>query len=180
MPSSISQEQWNILAFYFKLSQYVIHSVQNNTAINIATAIKWMAINEECLIWGVYAAHKHNNILVSQSLLYPQLKIFLSRSNSWICSSFWDANLATHARAAVSEGNTFPIVANRDFKEGWFSLWSEISAAKNEDTTCFLKFTWSSCKKVCLLWDLLFVSNFLWCCLLFRWLSTKNVFVALD
>ena len=100
-------------------------------------------------------------------------KIFLSRSNSWICS-FWDANLATHARAAVSECNTFPIVANRDFKEGWFSLWSGVSAAKNEETTCSLKFTWSSCKKVCLLWDLLFVSNFLWCCLLFRWLSTKN------
>ena len=66
-------------AFYFKLSQYFIHSVQNNqsinqiyftrkfkywsktakdqlvtylnnTAINIATAVKWMAINEKCLI----------------------------------------------------------------------------------------------------------------------------------
>ena len=99
---------------------------------------------------------------------------FLSRSNSWICSSFWDANLATHARSAVSEGNTFPILANRNFKEGWFSLWSEISAAKNEETTCSLKFTWSKCKKVCLLWDLLFASNFPWCCLLFRWLSTKK------
>ena len=49
-----------------------------------------------------------------------------------------------------------------------------IAAAKNEETTCSLKFTRSSCKKVCLLWDLLFVSNFLWCCLVFRWLSTKN------
>ena len=26
-----------------------IHSVRNNTAINIATTVKWMAINEECL-----------------------------------------------------------------------------------------------------------------------------------
>ena len=42
-----------ILALYFKLSQYVIHIVQNNTAINIATAVKWMAINEDCLIWGI-------------------------------------------------------------------------------------------------------------------------------
>ena len=101
-------------------------------------------------------------------------KKFLSQSNSWIYSSFWDANLATHARAAVSEGSTFPILANRDFKEGWLSLWSGISAAKNEETTCSLKFTWSKCKKVCLLWDLLFVSNFPWCCLLFWWLSTEN------
>ena len=83
-------------------------------------------------------------------------------------------HLPTRARAAVSEGNTFPILANRDIKEGWFSLWSGISAAKLEETTCSLKFTWSKCKKVCLLWDLLFVSNFPWCCLLFRWLSTKN------
>ena len=30
--------------------QPYIHSVQNNTAIDIATAVKWMAINEECLI----------------------------------------------------------------------------------------------------------------------------------
>ena len=101
-------------------------------------------------------------------------KNFLSRSNSWISSSFWDANLTAHARAAISEGNTFPNLANRDFKEGWFSLWSGISAAKNEETICSLKFTWSKCKKVCLRWDLLFVSNFPSCRLLFRWLSTKN------
>ena len=39
--------------FIIKLSQYVIHSAQNNAAINIATAVKWMAINEECLLWGI-------------------------------------------------------------------------------------------------------------------------------
>ena len=31
---------------------------------------------------------------------------------------FGDADLATRTRAAVSEINTFPIVANRDSKEG--------------------------------------------------------------
>ena len=56
--------------FYFKLSQYVIYSVQNNTAINIATAVKWMAINEECLIWGILAAHKHTNILLFSNLCF--------------------------------------------------------------------------------------------------------------
>ena len=49
-------------------------------------------------------------------------KLCLSKSNSRIRSSFFYANLATLARAAGSEDNTFPIVANRDFKEGWFSL----------------------------------------------------------
>ena len=89
------------------------------------------------------------------------IKIFLSQSNSWIYSSFWNANLATHARAAVSKGNTFSIVANKDFKYGWFSSWSGISAAKSEETACSLKFTWSSCKEICLLWDLLFSPIFL-------------------
>jgi len=44
------------------------------------------------------------------------------------------------ARAAVSEGKDFPIAANRDFKAGLFSLWSGISAARNEETTFSLKF----------------------------------------
>ena len=48
-------------------------------------------------------------------------KICLSKSNSRIYFSFLYANLATLARAAVVEGNTFPVVANRNFKEGWFS-----------------------------------------------------------
>ena len=48
-----SKTMKKILAFYFKLSQYVIHRVQNNIAINIAAAVKWMAINEECLIWSI-------------------------------------------------------------------------------------------------------------------------------
>ena len=30
--------------------------MQNNTAINIATSVKWIAINEECLIWTVVYA----------------------------------------------------------------------------------------------------------------------------
>ena len=33
--ASAKNNEINILAFYFKLSQYVIHSVQNDTAINI-------------------------------------------------------------------------------------------------------------------------------------------------
>ena len=37
---------------YFKLSQYVIYSVQNNTVINIAIAVKWIAVNEDGLIWS--------------------------------------------------------------------------------------------------------------------------------
>ena len=98
----------------------------------------------------------------------PATRYMLRRNTASIMRIWFDA------RAAVSEGNTFPMLANRDFKEGWFSLWSGISAAKNKETTCSLKFTWSKCKKVCLLWYLLFVSNFPWCCLLFRWLSTKN------
>ena len=48
------------------------------------------------------------------------------------------------------------------------------SAANNEETTCSLKFTWSSCKKVCLLWNLFYVCNFSWWCLLFQRLTTKN------
>ena len=52
---------------------------------------------------------------VEQPLLHPQLKKIL-------VTCFRDANLTTHVRSAVSEGNTFSIVANRDFKEGLFSL----------------------------------------------------------
>ena len=88
-----------------------------------AAAFKWKAINEECVIWCIRAAHQHINILLFSNLCFITIKkICLSKSNFRICSSFLYANLATLAQAAVSESNTFPIVANRNFKKGWFSL----------------------------------------------------------
>ena len=80
------------------------------------------AINEECVIWYIQTAYQHINILSFSNLCFIHNQKNLSKSNSQICSSFLYANLATLARAAVSESNTFPVVANRDFKEGWFSL----------------------------------------------------------
>ena len=63
-----------------------------------------------------------NPVLSFSNLCFIHNQKNLLKSNSRICSSFLYANLATLAWAAVSEGNTFPIVGNRDFKQGWFSL----------------------------------------------------------
>ena len=64
---------------------------------------------------------------------------FLSRSNSRIFSSFWDANGATLARNAVSEGKSFPIARSIDVKAGWFGLCSGISAKNDWRDYIFLE-----------------------------------------